>query len=300
MNRFEFTAPELLQTATNNFAERSFPRVQAFNGTQRMHLRVRYGNGGGGYEIARTEGPFFLGGQVEQCCINKPADDSGPLPLPQSIGAAQLSFIPNINTPQNNSPNTWFIFVDSKRSFGNLNLPEGPRRIFVASRTGQANDFYYEPIQQLNTGANDYSVAYAHAAETPRFFWMSERFTELQASAPPALFTLPASESGAKPTKVNVQVDGCSSEPLAEDLAPWVFPNGDHILFHARCSKNEPSSLYQAALTPAGTGFQAPAKKISMVKAAVSPDEFRTPSLSPNRCQLFFEADNKIYRASRR
>jgi hypothetical protein len=37
-----------------------------------------------------------------------------------------------------------------------------------------------------------------------------------------------------------------------------------------------------------------------MVKAAVSPDEFRTPSLSPNRCQLFFEADNKIYRASRR
>jgi hypothetical protein len=276
--------------------------VQAFNGLQRMHLRVRYQNGGGGYEIARAVGPSFPGGTVEECCINKGVDDSGPLPLPQNLGAAQLSFIPNISTPQNNSPNTWFIFLDSKREFKQfgLDLQGGPRRIFVASRTGQANDYYYEPIQKLNTGANDYSVAYAYAAETPRFFWMSERFTELQASAPPALFTLSASDDGTKPAKVNVQLDGCSSEPAAEDLAPWVFPNGNHILFHARCNKGDPSSLYQAALTPAGTGFQAPAQKIKMEKAVVAQTEFRTPSMSPNRCQLFFEADNGIYRASRR
>ncbi len=301
MTRFEFGEPALLQTGMN-FAERSFPRVQTFGDTQRMHLRVRAGMAGIGYDLAQTEGPGFPGGQLEECCINKPSDDSGPLPLPQSVGAAQLSFIPNISNPQNNSPGTWFILFDSKRPFSGfgLSLPEGPRRIFVASRTGQASDFYYEPIQKLNTGANDYSVAFAHAASPPRLFWMSERANGPMPSAPPELYTLTTTQDPAAPTKVNVPMVGCEG-PLNDDLAPWVFPDGSHLLFNARCSEGEGLSLYHAALASTGTAFQAPAQKIKLKTSSTADvSQLRTPSLSPDRCELFLEADNGIYRARRR
>ena len=39
---------------------------------------------------------------------------------------------------------------------------------------------------------------------------------------------------------------------------------------------------------------------LARIKPQPSSKITRTPSMSPNRCQLFFEADNGIYRASRR
>jgi hypothetical protein len=300
MNRFEFGEVTPLQ-AGSNFAQRSFPRVEFAGEVLRMHFRMRGSQSWENFDIARVDPPYN-GGSVEPCCVNKPADDSGPLPLPQSTTSGQLGFAPNVGNPPSG---TRFFLLDSKRSYGGfgLNLPEGPRRIFLASQTGQPNDFYYEPIQKLNGGLNDYSVAYAHGANNPRFYWISERLPELGggSGAVAGLYTTLALDASSKATKVPVLLEGCNGEAVPEDLAPWVFPNGNHLLFHARCSPNEPLALYHAALAPNG-GFAGPAKKIKveMESTGVELTQLRTPSLSPNRCEMFFEADNVIHRARRR
>jgi hypothetical protein len=285
-----------------NFAQRSFPRVEFAGETLRMHFRMRGNQSADKFNIARVDPPY-AGGTVEPCCINKDhVDDSGPLPLPSTITAAQLqSFAPNVGNPPSG---TRFFLLDSKRGYEQfgLNLPEGPRRIFLASQTGQPNDYYYEPIQKLNDGLNNYSVAYAYSGNNPRFYWIRDTLPIGGGNLPFAgLYTMLALDASSKPTKVPVKLEGCEGEAVGEDLAPWVFPNGNHLLFHAHCTMDEPLALYHAALAPTGI-FQGPAKKIpvDLEGSGAEPQNLRTPSLSPNRCELFFEGDNTIYRAKRR
>ena len=289
MNRFVVGDPEFLALMTGA-AERSFPRVQVFGGAATMFLRTRVASGANGYQISSAASPF-VGGAEEDCCVNKGVDDSGPLPLPASVTAQSLAFINPIDTAQG----ARFILLDSARPYSGPAgmLPEG-RRVYVASRAG--SQYFYAPVMLLDTGRYDYSVAYAYDAGPPRFFWMSERATSPATSDPPRLYTIRSTDAPGALKRVMVPLEDCTAGALEEDHAPWVTPNGHFIFFHARCSSAEPTHVYMAAL--AGDTFQGAAKRVPMVD--FDHNSYRTPSLSPDRCTMYVEADNGIYALHRR
>ncbi|MCC6645032.1 MAG: hypothetical protein IT374_05595 [Polyangiaceae bacterium] len=288
MNRFVVGAPQYLAMMPGA-AERSFPRVQVFGDGARMFFRTKLPSGVNGYQISSASAPF-VGGAEEDCCVNKGVDDSGPLPMPNSVGATALSFVQPIDT----APGARFVFLDSARPYSGPagTLPEG-RRIYLASRAG--SQYYYAPVMLLDTGRFDYSVAFAYEAGPPRFFWMSERYSGAGSSDPPRLFTITTTDQPGALKRVEVPLEGCATGAHEEDLAPWVLPNGNQIFFHARCAADERLHVYRAPLKDGV--FAGPATRVTMI--GFDKEDYRTPSLSPDRCTMYLEADNGIYALTR-
>ncbi|MCS6900712.1 MAG: hypothetical protein RMJ98_11130 [Myxococcales bacterium] len=297
MDRFEFGAPESLLTG-KLIKNPGFPRVQLVENQLNLFFQAQSPTDNPSLSqpnpliFKQTWSTKASALSQEPYCQPTGSDDcGGPLPLPPTI---KLDFL-GIKIP---AP-ARYVFFDSKRHDGSGNPSESPRRIYVASVNG--DDSFYAPILQLNQGANDYSVAFAYAAEQPRFYWIRENSSPSGAKNEAELYTTTTGQN-AQPSKVAVQLQNCSNtNAVPEDLAPWVFPDGTHILFHARCNTNEPLKLYYAALNTDGS-FQSPAQiiKVETESSGVEFNQLRMPSLSPNRCELLFEVDTQIYRARRR
>ncbi len=235
------------------------------------------------------------------CCLNKPAQDSGPLLLPPGIDGGTLGAVSSHGVISGAGPA--YFLLDSMRPFsagplGGQN--DGSRRsIHVAQYDaddpgGSSNG--YGPVPLLNTGVDDFSVAFAGNAPVgaQRFYWMSRR----NAGTAPELRTVLLGEAPTKSVPVAALLDGCASPTAASDYQPWITPEGTALLFTARCQPADPSRLYVAQ--PAPDGQLALAKRLPIIGADAAAASDAGASLSPNKCELWFSRDGAIHSASRR
>jgi hypothetical protein len=175
-----------------------------------------------------------------------------------------------------------------------------PPRIFSATWDGAAVITPQAFMNPVNAGSGDYSPAFSGS----RFWWVSER------SGDPGLFTFAIGESsaaGVQPDIRNALGSPCRAE--SADFAPWVTPDGEHILFAALPAGDdcEPtpgsaSDLFVGLLDPnSGDLVQA----ASALNVNVEGDAAETdPSLSGDLCTLYFASNRdgagyRIYRAVR-
>jgi hypothetical protein len=152
----------------------------------------------------------------------------------------------------------------------------------------------YGPIPAINTGVEDFSVAFAFdalPANAKRFYWMSRRAQ----GQTPRLFTLRRGEAGSASEEVAVTLADCSSPGAVEDYQPWITPEGTLLLLTASCEAGPPT-LWVAR--PAADGTLSPAQQLN-VTGALDTDSFSGGSLSPDKCEIWFARGGDIYSASR-
>ena len=175
-----------------------------------------------------------------------------------------------------------------------------PPRIYSATWDGAAVTSPTAFMNPVNLDSGDYSPAFSGS----RFWWVSER------SGDPGLFTFATGESsadGVQPDIRNALGSPCRAE--SADFAPWVTPDGEHILFSALPAGDDcdpvpgaASDLFVGLLAPnSGALVQA----ASPLNVNVQGDSAETDaSLSGDLCTLYFASNRdgggyRIYRAAR-
>jgi Tol biopolymer transport system component len=152
----------------------------------------------------------------------------------------------------------------------------------------------------VNTGSGDYSPAFAGS----RFFWVSER------GGDPRLYTFTIGDSNVTEVEPNIR-NGLGSSCRAEspDFAPWVTPDGEHLLFSALPAGDDcdpvpgaAADLFVGLLDPSSGELVQAASPLNI---NVEGDSAETdPSLSADLCTLYFASNRegagyRIYRARR-
>jgi len=151
--------------------------------------------------------------------------------------------------------------------------------------------------------SNDYSVAFAPG--TTRLWWMSDR------GGTPALYTSVLNDLTSPEQTVTLDIPGSAGASCVAahpDLTPWVTPDGTLMLFSAeavdgQCATDSTTDLYAVPLDASGEPAVSPALALNDVNLPGSHET--TPSLSADRCWLYFASDSgtgtfSIYRAARR
>jgi hypothetical protein len=178
--------------------------------------------------------------------------------------------------------------------------PGSPPQLYSATWDGAAIVNPAALMNPVNAGAGDYSPAFSGS----RLWWVSER------SGDPGLFTFAngdSSVSGVQPDVRNSLGSPCRAE--SADFAPWVTPDGDHILFSALPAGDDcvplegaGSDLFVGLLDPNGGDL---VQAASPLNVNVDGDSAETdPSLSGDLCTLYFASNRegagyRIYRAER-
>jgi hypothetical protein len=236
------------------------------------------------------------------CCVNKPAFDSGALLLPSPMDGDTFGAVSN-HASIVGGPLPYFL-LDSRRDFNLVSQGAGQnpagqnarRRIHIAQWDAVGPDATgYGPVPLLNTGNDDYSVAFASGAPVgvQRFYWMSRRgepeVTQLR--------TLVLGQTSSESQPVPVRLTGCQNPVFANDFRPWLTPEGTRLIFNARCTDGDTTKLWMT--TPEANGQLPPAVPVPIGGAPVAADE-TAGSLSPNKCELWFVRGGIIHSAPRR
>lgn len=285
-----------------------FPRVGVRESVRVLSYRARGGTAQDDIFARTLQADGSVGAAVSvNCCVNKSVNDSGALLLPAGITGETVGAIPNHGEIA--SSTVPFVLVDSFRDFDRASVgggrnPPGPgqpprRRVHIAqwdldpSVGGDLNG--YGPVPLLNSGLDDFSVAFASGAPAGarRFYWMSTRGTPEQTNLRTVLLGQNPSESA----QVSVVLEGCGDPVVATDFRPWLTPEGTHLIFNARCLGTDPWKLW--ITTPAPNGTLPAAKRLEIADSPVAADE-TAGSLSPNKCELWFMRGGEIHSASRR
>lgn len=307
LGKLRFGTPVSRLAPTAGRTDLAFPRASVRDGQAVLSFRAR--------QTETAQDDIFVaalgidgapGATVSlQCCVNKGVDDSGALLLPPTITGATLGAVSN--HADITSDAVPYFLVDSRRQFdrsaagAGKNPPSdgGPlrRRFHVAQWDPNPNGLTfmgYGPVPLLNTGLDDFSVAFAHAAApgAQRFYWMSTRGTPETTS----LRTVRLGQTGADSTAVVVTLAGCVSPVVSPDLRPWLTPDGSKLIFQARC-EGEANRLWFTQ--PNADGTLPPAAPLP-IAGDPAPSGDTDGSLSPNKCELWFVRGGVIRSATRR
>jgi len=222
--------------------------------------------------------------------IDSPDLESGPLPIPNGSWFTGLP-----------AGSSGLVLFDGIRP-----MQEGmaKRQILIATVDGKSA---VALPGVFNEGESDYSVAFAWDATPPRLWWTSTRWVQGPEEPVTAtgLFTAVADGSGV--ANVPVTLPGACLSATA-DVAAWVLPDGSFMLLQSAppgpsCTDQEGSEtrLYAVRLDKSTGMPTGEAVELSDITALFA--DARTPSLSADRCELYFSAAGEggysLYRAAR-
>jgi len=265
-------------------ANPSFPRSRQ-NGAAEEMVFVVQGESGGGSDTdlavaTRSGGSWSAGQFVAGDVINTASPESAPLYLPESV---QIQGLPS---------------AAGRILFGGYNNMR--RQIFAAAPDS--------PSRSQVPGVNDsiydtYSFAVAYEASPMRYWYMRK----VGASFAPKLVTqLPGQNYTIVPDiklpggMCNVNLDAMV------DIAPWVTPKGDFLLFHAdwsaSCGGGGDRRGFYVEVDPATGSPKGNAQELSITGLPDDAD-VRTPALSGDLCSVYFassyEGTPQLYGARR-
>jgi len=172
--------------------------------------------------------------------------------------------------------------------------PTQPVLVFDSTRFGGRKVFAGNPGQQAlsqvslpGAGTANFQLAIAQQANPIRLWYISN------ASGEQKLYTLLPGDSPVPTPLMLNDSGGCEA---VGELAPWVTPDGKHMVFHAvelgpNCSLqgNAPYRLYHTALTT--DGLQETTAKAEPIFPGDAGD-YQTPSMSQDLCKLYFTRIN--------
>lgn len=295
---------------------------------------------GGGSSCACSEGQYCSAGRCRECsdlssiAFGEPQDlgatglVQGAATFPRAGDTAASLFYSTGNPGQGYLHYTADLSSDAGQRISGASAPFEVAPLFIQNSGGLDFDFLFTRTMMDGTtdimtaswemgafsnvaaapgllnvdGASDYSAAFATG--TARFWWMSDR------DGLPQLFT---SEAGdATSSYVALQVPAGSTtrcDALASDLTPWATDEGNLLLFSAesfdaQCVPVDGTSDLYAVLLDTDDG-QPAAQVIALDDVNQAGSSETTPSLSVDRCWLYFASDVgdstfSLYRAPRR
>lgn len=281
----QFGPPEVLDVMPPG-ENPAFPRSRLQGGVEELVFVVKGESGASGdTDIAvttRTANGWTPATYMDGDAVNTSAAEWAPLYLPDGVE------IPGV------AINTDLLLFSA--------VVASKRRVFAAS-PGASSRAQLPGVNDITY--DSYSFALAHAATPLRYWYMRTGGVSFQ----PALVTQVPGEGPLSVEEISLPGATCPVNVSSTiDLAPWVTPSGEHLLFHtpwtSSCGGTNTWRSFFVKVSPAdGQPVNAESRELEI--AGLEPDDdVRTPSLSPDLCSVYFasslDGSPKLYSARRR
>lgn len=297
LTSIRFRAPVLRFTPAGGLGEISSPRPGRLSDTPIVLFSSRPPSGPS--SDRQTHALTFDGTgtptvQLLQKVTNGYGSDIGALLLPGGMTGADL--LATKQAGEIASSNIRYALLDSHRGYtladGTVVPASNNRHIHVV-QTSLGATTGWGTLEALNGGTEDFSVAFASVAAAKRFYWTDVRGT-------PEITTLRTLVLGGKQSEsveVKVALAGCPAPAPIVDHGAWITSEGTRLFIQARCDKTSPSRIF--VTTPAVDGTLPAFVEVPFDAYAPNADD-TSPSLSSERCEMWFSRGGAIYSARRR
>lgn len=278
LGRLRFRDPEKLATLSEGEGSR-FPRVGA-TGTDLLYqfagVGLRY----------TTDSSTSAGSSVAQTM----PDDRAPLLLSSTVRTLPEETVKPFN----------FVF--------DRLVEETRRELYFGEWMSGLMSASSAPPPYNSPGTSNFGLAIALQGipGTARAYWMTDRMSDVPLVLVTALLTL---DTPGEVVTLNIGEPGCPAS--AEDLTPWVTPDGKTLFFsHTRkgpgcVDAGQGKDLYWSLMAPAtGQPVNGESSAAVAFSDVNSPQDDVDPSFSSDFCELYFSSNrdgqDALYRAHRR
>lgn len=298
LGNIAFRAPITRFTPNNGLGEIGTPRLERLGGQGVVLFSSRPAAGPASdrqmHAITLDTGTAVV--NLLPAVTNGNTVDVGALLLP--MGATGIGIGARAEKGDLSNTSARYAIIDSRRGYtlsdGTIVPPSNDRHVHVVE-IGLTATTGSGPLDALNGGTQDFSVAFAPASlgAAPRFYWTDVRGT-------PAVTTLQTVALGGKQADavpVAVSITNCPTpEPLA-DFGSWITPEGTRLFIQARCDASTRARIY--VTTPAADGTLPPFTQVPFDAYNVNVGD-TAPSLSSDKCEMWFNRGGAIHSARRR